>query len=84
MGKKSADAPDYKGAAEAQGQASQELVQQQTQANRPNQYTPWGSSTWTQGQDGSWSQNLSLSPQQQQALDSQMGVQQGRSDLAES
>lgn len=83
MGGKSADAPDYRGAAEEQGQASQALTQQQTVANRPNQYTPWGSSEWQQGQGGQWTQNINLDPSLQAALDSQQNVQMGRSELAE-
>lgn len=51
-------------------------------ANRPDVYTPWGSQTWQQNGD-QWSQNISLSPQQQAALDSQMAVTTGRSKAAE-
>ncbi len=80
--KKSPDPPDYAAAAEAQGESSLQNIQAQTQANRPNQYTPWGSSEWTQ-QGNQWQQNINLSPQQQQALDAQMGVQTGRSELAQ-
>lgn len=43
--------PDFYGAA-----------QDQTAANRPNQTGPFGSSTWTQGPDGQWSQNVTLTP----------------------
>lgn len=34
------------------------LAEQQNRANRPNQSTPFGSSSWTQGPDGSWQQNV--------------------------
>jgi hypothetical protein len=54
-------APDYAGAAQAQAQSSQGAVNQQTQANRPNQSTPWASSQWGQNPDGSWSQNTGFS-----------------------
>lgn len=47
-------APDYKGAAGAQAQGSKEAVQQQTQANRPNIDTAYGSQQWQQGPDGQW------------------------------
>lgn len=48
MGKKSGPkAPDYKGAAEAEANASMWNTQYQTAANRPNMTTPWGSQTWT-------------------------------------
>lgn len=40
-------APDYAGAAEATAAGNLEATKYATQANRVNQYTPWGSSTWT-------------------------------------
>jgi hypothetical protein len=93
MGKKDAPAaPDYTGAATAQGESSKELATQQTWANRPTVSTPWGSQSWsaTPGVDPStgqqvtqWQQNIKLSPEQQAALDSQMRIQQGRSGAAE-
>lgn len=88
MGKKSAPpAPDYTAAVNAQAQASAQNTAAQTAANRPNINTPWGSMSWTNtpganGQD-SWTANVSLSPQQQQALDSQFAIQQGMSGLAQ-
>ncbi len=83
MGKKSPPpAPDYASIAKQQSQASKELTQQQTVANRPNITTPWGSQTWTQNGD-KWATNIALSPQQQAALDSQMAVTQGRSEAAQ-
>lgn len=80
-------APDYTAAAVAEGESSQALVAQQTAANRPDQTTPWGTSSWemtpgTNGAEDSWAQTVTLTPEQQQALDSQMGLQAGRSDLA--
>ena len=92
MGKSSPAAPDYRGAAEAQADASKEVTRDQTWANRPNLSTPWGSQTWNSstaidpstGQPVTqWSSNIKLSPQQQAALDSQMAVQTGRSRAAE-
>ena len=92
MGKKSSPAaPDYKGAAEEQAAASKEITEQQTWANRPDQYNPWGTTQWSNtptwdpssGQMiNKWSQYETLSPQAQRALDSQMGLQTGKSDLA--
>lgn len=35
---------------------------QQTQANRPNQTSPYGSTTWHQNPDGSWGQSNSFTP----------------------
>lgn len=137
-------APDYTAAAEKQGQSSLDAIRAQTISNRPNQYTPWGSQTWTnnksfdqtgydkamadyqasykpgtagnwitsssggdggnsstywspgtegsygmampsrsafEGQDN-WTQNTSLSPELQAALNSQINLQRQRSDLA--
>lgn len=92
MGKKSGPpAPDYTGTANAQAAASQEATTNQTWANRPDQSTPFGNTTWgaqtvkdpTTGQDVTkWTQNTSLDPRMQSALDSQMQQTQGRSDLA--
>jgi hypothetical protein len=82
MGKKSTPAPpDYEAAAERTSEGNQALVEQQTVANRPDQYTPWGSSTWDRDGD-QWTQNINLSPEQQAALDDQMSIQGSRSGLA--
>lgn len=84
-------APDYTGAANAQSAASKEIATQQNWANRPDQYTPWGSTTWgaAQGTDPAtgqpitrWSQTQSLDPALQGALDDQLAIQAGRSNLA--
>jgi hypothetical protein len=84
-------APDYTGAANSQAAASRDITEQQTWANRPNINTPFGQQTWantptwdpTTGQYiNSWTQNNNLTPQSQAALDSQMAVTQGKSDLA--
>lgn len=88
MGKKSAPpAPDYTGAVNAQADASARNTAAQTAANRPNINTPWGSMAWsnTPGADGqdSWTANVTLSPEQQQALNSQQAIQQGRSNAAQ-
>lgn len=86
-------APDYTAAAEAQADSSKEVTNMQTYANRPTQNTPFGSVTWdtsattdpaTGQQVTQWTQNYNLTPEAQQALNSQLAVQQGRSDLAES
>ncbi len=88
---KSAEAPDYEAAAERQGESSKEVTNMQTWANRPNQVTPWGSTTWqssptvdpaTGQQVTQWTQNTSLTPEGQKALDDQFAVQSGRSDIA--
>jgi hypothetical protein len=88
---KSAKAPDYEAAAEATGQSSKEVTNMQTWANRPNQVTPWGSTSWeasaaTDPSTGQpitqWTQNTSLTPEGQKALDDQFAITGGRSDLA--
>lgn len=60
--------PDYTEAAEATAEGDIELARYTTEANRPDQYTPWGSSVWTQDPNNpdSWSQTVNLTPEQQQ------------------
>jgi hypothetical protein len=43
---------------------------EQTAANRPNQYNPYGSSEWTQGPNGQWTQNLGFNDALQGANES--------------
>jgi hypothetical protein len=83
-------APDYTGAAEKQAQSSTQNIEQQTWANRPNQYTPFGSVTWQNtptwdpatGQwINQWSQNVSLTPDLQAAADAQGQIALGRSNM---
>lgn len=91
MGKKSAPPPpDYVGAAQQQGQSNLEATAAQTWANRPNINTPWGQMTWNAqaGTDPAtgqaitnWTGNVQLTPEQQQALDAQMQVQNRRSQF---
>jgi hypothetical protein len=96
MGKKSRPAPppapDYSGLARQEAEANQRNLTNQTWANRPTINTPWGSQTWnaTEGVDPAtgqrvtqWTSNITLSPQQQAALDSQMAVQMGLSNQAQ-
>jgi hypothetical protein len=84
-------APDYTGVANQQAAQNQQNTTAQTWANRPNQTSPFGSSTWgtttvkdpTTGQDVTqWTQNTTLDPKLQGALNSQMDLTKGRSDLA--
>lgn len=54
------------------------------QANRPNQSTPWGSSSWTQDpQTGQWTQTQTLNPQDQQRLDMFRGIANQRMQAAQ-
>lgn len=86
-------APDYTGAAQAQAQSSKETTNMANYANRPTINTPWGTQSWSQGAAidpgtgqpvTTWTQNTDLNAQSQKALDSQMAMQQGRSDIANS
>jgi hypothetical protein len=52
--------PNYTGAAQQQANQQNALLNQQTQANRPNQSNPYASVDWQQGPDGQWSQNTSF------------------------
>lgn len=61
-GAKPPEAPDFTSAVEAQAGAARDLTREQTQANRPNQSTPFGSSTWSQGPDGQWTQRVGFDP----------------------
>lgn len=92
MSKQTPAVPDYTGAAEATAASSRDVTEQQTWANRPTLNTPFGQQTWevkptwdptTQTYLNSWTMNTNLTPESQRALDSQMALQQGRSDLAE-
>jgi hypothetical protein len=93
MSKNTPASPDYTGAAQQQAQSSKDVTEQQTWANRPTINTPFGQQTWevkpqwdpSTGQYlNSWTQNTNLTDQSQHALDSQMNIAQGKSDLAES
>jgi len=58
-GKKNAPAPpDYMSLATSEAEQQRQNLGQQTQANRPNQSSPFASSTWSQGPNGQWSQQL--------------------------
>lgn len=86
MGRKSKPPPppDYAALAQQQGEINRRMMQEQTRANRPNQFGPWGSVSWEEGPDGQWTQRTSLDPRLQGALDSQIDLQRSRSDLANS
>lgn len=93
MGKKSSpEAPDYAAAAEKTAESNKEAVTAQTWANRATQNNPWGQVSWTNqaavdpatGQKVTqWTQNTTLDPRLQQALDSQINLQNQRSGMAE-
>jgi hypothetical protein len=85
--------PDYRGAAQETAASNREAATANTWANRPTINTPWGQQSWQSnkaidpatGQEvTSWTQNNTLTSDAQKALNSQMQMQQGRSDLANS
>ena len=91
-GKDSPDPPDYKAAAAEQAQASKEITNMQTFANRPTVNTPFGTQTWdtskqidlATGQEVTgWTQNINLTPEMQSSLDAQQRISSGRSNAAE-
>lgn len=95
MGGKSSPppAPDYTGAALAEAQASRENLNTQNYANRPTINTPFGTQSWqtnatidpaTGQQVTQWTQNTTLTPESQAALNAQLSLQQGRSELGAS
>ncbi len=78
--------PDYTGAAEATGQSNIKAAQLATAANRVNQYTPYGSLTYSQeGTDPygnpMWAARQSLSPDQQELYNMDMATSKGLGQL---
>lgn len=77
-------APDYAGAATAQGAANKETAIAQSQLNNPNTYTPYGSSLWEGGTNGDRpTLRQSLSPAEQAKLDASNRIQQGSLGILE-
>lgn len=73
-GKKNAPAPgDYMGAVREQSEQQRQLLNEQTRANRPNQSTPFASSTWDIGPDGRPTQSVRLAGGMGQAADALQG-----------
>lgn len=82
-------APDPYATANAQAQANKDTAQANAALNRVNQYTPWGSSVYSQnGVDSQgnplWNQTVNLSPDQQKLLDSSNRISQSMANLGES
>jgi len=73
-------APDYTGAAQATAAGNVEAARFATKANRVNQYTPYGSQTYTSGINGDpdqWRSDINLSPTGQKLLDYQNAASMG-------
>jgi hypothetical protein len=94
VGKKSKapPAPDYTAAAKATADSQAAAQSQADYANRATQNTPWGTTSWKTDQQfdpvtgkivNAWTQDTKLNGQQQQALDSQMALQQGLTGTAQ-
>lgn len=89
MGKPSAPpAPDYVGAAQAQGVANKDTAISNSSLGNPNVTNPYGSQNVTftpTGPNGDFQPNIvqSLNPQAQQTLDAQQRVQTGLANLGE-
>ena len=93
MGKKSAPpaAPDYTKAAESTAASNQQAQTRADYTNRPTINTPFGQESWSQqagidpatGQPvTNWTQNTTLTPAMQQALNAQQAIDTGKSNLA--
>jgi hypothetical protein len=83
VGKKSTPAPpDYEAAAEKTAAGNLENLHEQTRANRPDMYTPFGASEWVQDGQGNWVNRVSLDPMSQESLDTQQALGLGRTYLA--
>ena len=78
------DAGDYQTLAYTQAGLAKELLREQTAANRPNQYTPYGSSLWRDLGGGQWEQRVTLPENVQAGLEAQQRISRARSELGES
>lgn len=83
--------PNLQDLASVQGDVNDQVVRNQTYANRPTQYTPWGYTSWDPNtfRDPSsgetvtrWEQTMGLTPELQSILDKQTAVMGGRTDMA--
>lgn len=79
-------APDYSGAAAATAAGNADAARIGAKANRVSQYTPYGNLVYTPGVNGDqdqWRADVTLTPAQQQLLDSQNRMSQGLSTVGE-
>ena len=79
--KKAPPPPDYNALAIQQAALSKAAANEQTIADRPNQITPWGSTTW-QNQNGNWTQTQTLNPMDQAQLDKGRALEGQQLDIA--
>lgn len=71
--------PDFTNLAYQQANLANAAGEATTRANRAHQTNPYGSLTWAQNPDGSWTQNISLAPEWQQLNNNIAG---GQANLA--
>jgi hypothetical protein len=80
--------PDYEGAARQTAAGNLQNIRAQTQANRVNTYTPYGSQTFTQPDKQNnpdwWRSNITLAPEAQKTLDSQLRMSKELGNLGTS
>ena len=83
------DPPDYAGAAQQTAAGDLEIAKYQTLANRPDEYGPEGSRTWSQQPDQQvpgatkWVARTTLNPEAQKTFDAQQRMDQGLAGLGE-
>ena len=81
--------PDYAGAAQQTAAGDLEIAKYQTLANRPDEYGPEGSRTWSQHPDQQvpgatkWVARTTLNPDAQKTFDAQQRMDQGLAGLGE-
>ena len=84
--------PNFPGLSVLEGKLNEQAIQQQLFANRPTQYTPWGTSSWWWRPEFDpasgathlrWSQNIELPPESLSALEAQRRLDATRSVHAE-
>lgn len=76
--------PDYTGAAQATAAGNLDAAKYATKANRVNQYTPYGSQTYTQNPDDTWNQYVNLNDYGSQLLNQQNKTSMGLAGLQDS
>lgn len=74
--------PDFAGAAQATAAGNLESARLAARANRVDQFTPYGSLTYTDLGNDRWRQDMRLTPQAQQALNQQLDLNQKYGEVA--
>jgi hypothetical protein len=74
--------PDYTAAAKETAAGNLDAARLATRANRINQVTPYGSLSYQEGPNDSWTQTMNLTPQAQATLDKQMRLSDQYADTA--